>query len=233
VTLTSEGKRLYRNASAPLASFEDFEREFRSEAGERGALIRISASEGVTRYWLLPRLKGYMVTHAALRFEVAATIETLCLIDHDLDFVIRLGDPLDPELVGRKAARLVFGLFASRDYLASHPRIRRRADPALSGVVTGGRAPSAFAKTEASRLRIGPLACRYAAVTTGIGPSLMPVPFALAEGLVELLPHEARFEQDIWLLRRREAHLRKPHRDFARFLERELAASCAWFAGEG
>jgi DNA-binding transcriptional LysR family regulator len=160
-------------------------------------------------------------------------VQALSLIDHDLDFVIRLGDPLDPELVGHKAARLVFGLFASRDYLASHPRIRRRADLNLGEVVTGGNAPSAFAQTEAPRLRIGQLASRYAAVTTGIGPSLMPVPFALADGLVEILPHEARFEQDLWLLRRRETHLRKPHRDFARFLERELAASRAWFAGEG
>jgi DNA-binding transcriptional LysR family regulator len=41
VTMTSEGKRLYRNASALLGSFEDFERDFRLEAGERGALIRI------------------------------------------------------------------------------------------------------------------------------------------------------------------------------------------------
>jgi DNA-binding transcriptional LysR family regulator len=57
VTMTSEGQRLYRNASALLGTFEDFERDFRLEAGARGALIRISASEGVTRYWLLPRLK--------------------------------------------------------------------------------------------------------------------------------------------------------------------------------
>jgi DNA-binding transcriptional LysR family regulator len=49
VTMTSEGKRLYRNASALVGSFEDFERDFRSEAGDRGALLRISASEGVTR----------------------------------------------------------------------------------------------------------------------------------------------------------------------------------------
>jgi len=247
VTMTSEGERLYHNASALLGSFEDFERDFRSEASERGALIRISAPEGVTRYWLLPRLRGYMAKHAALRFDVAATLETLSLIDHDLDFVIRVGDPSDPELVGRKAARLVFGLFASRDYLASRPRIRRRADLDLGDVVGRGNAISrfraeqsgllpalsAFAQNEAPRLRIGPAACHYAAVATGIGPALMPVPFALAEGLVEILPHEARFEQDIWLLRRREAHLRKPHKDFARFLESELVASRAWFSGEG
>jgi hypothetical protein len=147
-----------------------------------------------------------MAKHAATRFEVAATVETLSVIDHDLDFVIRLGDPLDPELVGRKAARLVFGLFASRDYLASHPRIRRRADLDHSDVLAGGSARSrfraeqsgyhlpalsAFAQNEAPRLRIGSLACRYAAVATGIGPALMPVPFALAEGLVEI-----RFCQD-------------------------------------
>jgi DNA-binding transcriptional LysR family regulator len=46
VTMTSEGQRLYRNASALLGTFEDFERDFRLEAGARGALIRISASDG-------------------------------------------------------------------------------------------------------------------------------------------------------------------------------------------
>jgi DNA-binding transcriptional LysR family regulator len=245
VRMTSEGERLYRNAATLHGSLEDFERDFRLDAGERGALIKISASEGMTRYWLLPRLREYMTKHAALRFDVAATMETLSLVDRDLDFVIRVGDPSDPELVGHKVARLVIGLFASRNYLASHPQIRRRADLNLSHVIGRGNtisrfraeqfglipALSAFGQNEAPRLRIGPLASHYAAVVSGIGPALMPAPFALAEGLVEILPREARFQQDMWLLRRREAHLRKRHKDFARYLERELAASSAWFWG--
>src|SRR5260370_35640417 len=42
-TMTSEGERLYHNPSALLGSCEDFEQDFRSEAGQLGRLISTSA----------------------------------------------------------------------------------------------------------------------------------------------------------------------------------------------
>ena len=57
------------------------------------------------------------------------------------------------------------------------------------------------------------------------------MPFALAEGLVRVLPEESS-SLDVWLLRRRETDLRKLTRQVRRFLESELAESRPWFAGQ-
>ncbi len=202
----------------------------------------------MTRYWLLPRLRHFMKLHREARFEVTSTIETLSLADHDLDFVIRIGDPKDSELIGRKVGRLAFGLFASRDYLADRKPIKQRSDLDVDDVVRrdnkipplhGEQASllSALSKLSSSglappRLRIEPVATHYVAASLGLGAAFMPIAFAAADGLIEILPGEARFILDIWLLRRRETALRKPHRDFSRFLSRELASSRGWFAGE-
>jgi DNA-binding transcriptional LysR family regulator len=247
VTLTTEGERLYRAGSKILRSVDEFERDFRLEIGDRAALVKISASEGMTRYWLLPRLRRFMNQHRETRFEVTSTIETLSLSDNDLDFVIRIGDPKDSELVGRKVGRLAFGLFASRDYLADRKPIEQRSDLDVDDVVRrDNKIPplheeqaellSALSKLSASglapRLRIEPVATHYVAASLGLGVAFMPIAFATADGLIEVLPGEAQFILDIWLLRRRETALRKPHRDFSRFLSRELASSRGWFAGE-
>lgn len=248
VRLTAEGERLYHGAAGVLRSFEELEGGLRREAGDRAALVKISASEGMTRHWLLPRLARFATRHPDARFELAATTEALSLVDYDLDFVIRLGDPRDAELVGRKVGSLVFGLFASEGYLAKRVPILTRADLAAEEVIGRGRAVSPFgdepsrlmpafadpASPEAPRRwRIEPFAGHYDAVRQGLGVAMLAVPFARADGLVEILADEARFAVDIWLLRRRETALRKPHRDFARFLARELATSRAWFDGQG
>jgi len=57
------------------------------------------------------------------------------------------------------------------------------------------------------------------------------VPFALAEGLVRVLPQESA-TVNVWLLHRRESDLRKVTREVGRFLENEFSKSKAWFAGQ-
>ena len=69
-----------------------------------------------------------------------------------------------------------------------------------------------------------------AAAGCGLGLALLAVPFAQAEGLVQVLPQET-VTMNVWLLRRRESDLRKLTREVRRFLEAEFAASREWLAG--
>ncbi|MFT6672205.1 MAG: DNA-binding transcriptional LysR family regulator, partial [Afipia broomeae] len=57
VKLTPEGEDLRRSAGDILSAFDLFNRELRSRVGQRSSVVKISATEGLTKHWLLPRVK--------------------------------------------------------------------------------------------------------------------------------------------------------------------------------
>ena len=82
-----------------------------------------------------------------------------------------------------------------------------------------------------STLKLTPVVNHFAATAEGLGLAFLPVPFALAEGLVRVLPGETAL-LDLWLLRRRESDLRKMTKQVWRCLEADLTNSKAWFVGQ-
>ena len=80
-------------------------------------------------------------------------------------------------------------------------------------------------------IRVSPMTNHFAAAAEGIGLALLVVPFALAEGLVRVLPEESA-SVNVWLLRRKESDLRKLTREVRRFLENEFSKSKAWLGGQ-
>jgi DNA-binding transcriptional LysR family regulator len=246
VQLTQEGEELFSSASAMHATFEAFQREFRERMGARSSLIKISATEGLTRHWLIPRVAGLRAKIPGLCVQIDANVQQQSLTQGDLDFVIRMGDPGESELVGRRMGEVDFGIFAGSSYFARRPPPSSLAelydhdliggisdltdfknlgpkDRALQHVWHAALATNAVA-------RLYPIAAQYSAVAEGLGLALLAAPFAEAEGLIRVLPQES-MSIDIWLLRRRESDLRRLTRDVGRYLERELTASRAWLSG--
>src|SRR5438270_595420 len=74
VRLTQEGEELFSSASAVHATFASFQRGFRSRAGARSSLIKISASEGLTRHWLIPRVAGLRAAFPGLCVQIDASV---------------------------------------------------------------------------------------------------------------------------------------------------------------
>lgn len=247
VKLTQEGEHLQRSAADLLQAFEAFQRDLRSRVGERSSVVRISATEGLTKHWLLPRVKKLRDSRSRVYLEIIATVEQQSLAKSDLDFVIRMGDPGDNELIGKKVATVPFGIFASADYLRQQPPPSTPADlkdhdiigytSDFAGLRTARNSEVALfeyfsaAANRRSSVRVMPLANQFAAASAGLGLALLAVPFALAEGLVRVLPAETA-TTNVWLLRRRESDLRRLTRDVRRFLEQEFEASRDWFAGD-
>ena len=246
VKLTQEGEDLQRSAADLMQAFEAFQRDLRSRVGERSSVVRISATEGLTKHWLLPRVRKLRDSNSRAYLEIIATVEQQSLAKSDLDFVIRMGDPGDNELIGKKVATVPFGIFASADYLAQNPAPQTPAelkDHDIIGYTSdfaglrsarNSQVPlfeyfSAAANMRSS-VRVMPVANHFAAAAAGLGLALLAVPFALAEGLVQVLPAETA-TTNVWLLRRRESDLRRLTREVRRFLEDEFEASRDWFAG--
>ncbi|MGA0603831.1 LysR family transcriptional regulator [Caulobacter sp. KR2-114] len=245
VRLTQEGEELFSSASAVHATFQSFQREFRGRMAARSSLLKISATEGLTRHWLIPRVPQLRRRFPGLSIHVDASVQQQSLAESDLDFVIRIGDPGELDLVGRRVGEVGFGIFAGASYLARRQppaSLRDLCDHDLVGGAVGASGfkslranESAFQRVwegavAAAGTRVHPRAAQHAAVAEGLGLSFLATPFAEAEGLIRVLPNEGIFV-DLWLLRRRESDLRPLTRAVGRYLEQELAASQAWLAG--
>lgn len=247
VKLTQEGEALRRSAEGMVRSFESFHRDLSRRVGDRSFEVKLSATEGFTKHWLLPRVKKLRALSKHIRLEINSTVQQQNLASSDLDFVIRCGHPGDSELVGRKVATVAFGIFASESYLAEHMAPRTLSDlvdheiigtstdfPGLHSERAGEMDLLTHFKAAGDAkgsFRIKPVSGHFAAAVEGLGLAFLAIPFALAEGLVRVLPHESS-SMDVWLLRRRESDLRKLTRQVRRFLESELTESRAWLGGQ-
>jgi len=246
VKLTQEGEDLQRSAGDMMLAFESFQRDLRSRVGQRSSVVRISATEGMTKHWLLPRVKELRRRNSRIYLEIVSTVNQQSVATSDLDYVIRMGDPGENDLIGKKVADVPMGIFASEQYLAgrSVPRsLPELKDHDIIGHTTDfvsfrNVRPNQrhlleyFSEAAGARsvVRVNPVANHFAAAGCGLGLALLAVPFAQAEGLVQVLPQET-VTMNVWLLRRRESDLRKLTREVRRFLEGEFAASREWLAG--
>jgi DNA-binding transcriptional LysR family regulator len=247
VKLTQEGEDLQRSAGDIMQAFESFQRDLRARVGRRSAVVRISATEGLTKHWLLPRVKKLREINRRIYLEIVATIQQQSLASSDLDFVIRMGDPGENDLIGKKVATVPFGIFASQDYLAQYGAPQSLAELKEHDIVGHTADFRGMSNTRNSQLplfeyfsaaadirsavRVNPVANHFAAAESGLGLALLAIPFAQAEGLVQVLPTETE-STNVWLLRRRESDLRRLTREVRRYLEEEFAASKDWFAGD-
>jgi DNA-binding transcriptional LysR family regulator len=246
VKLTQEGEDLQRSASEMMLAFQSFQRDLHSRVGQRSSVVRISATEGLTKHWLLPRVKKLRERNSRVYLEIISTVNQQSVATSDLDYVIRMGDPGENDLIGKKVADVPMGIFASEEYLAArsvprslselkdHDIIGHTTDfVSLRNVRPNQRHVLEYFLAAAgtrSVVRVNPVANHFAAAGSGLGLALLAVPFARAEGLVQILPQET-VTMNVWLLRRRESDLRKLTREVRRFLEGEFVASRGWLAG--
>jgi LysR family glycine cleavage system transcriptional activator len=85
--LTDEGTQLFALAAPWLAGLGEFVRAVRTP--DRPPVVAITASNGVSALWLLPRLGGFQAAHAALDVRVIASDRVLNLEAEGIDLAIR------------------------------------------------------------------------------------------------------------------------------------------------
>jgi DNA-binding transcriptional LysR family regulator len=203
VALTQEGEALRHSATNMIGAFEAFQKEVRQQIGMRSSIVRISASEGMTKHWLLPRLRRLREIGDKLQFEIYSTAHQHSLASGDLDFVIRIGRTGDDELVGKRVGQVAFGIYGSRDYLSSRSAPQSVNDlhnhcligqtPDISGPRREAEAEpgliSQFVAAEAvgHGVKVSLVSGQFAATSVGLGLALLAIPFAEAEGLLRVM----------------------------------------------
>lgn len=117
IALTDMGAALLPRAERVESEILAAERDLRGADARLEGSVRITASDGLVHYIVLPGLAELRRTHPGIAIEVRADTRDLDLSRREADVAIRLSRPKEASLVARKLGTLRFGLYASRAYL--------------------------------------------------------------------------------------------------------------------
>ena len=118
VTLTAEGEDYYRRCLAILTAID--EADAAAARTVPVGSLRIDVHSRFAQEYLLPGLPGFLDRYPNIRLHVGEGDRLIDLVAEGVDCAIRVGQPADSGLVGRKLGALAEGTFASPGYLARH-----------------------------------------------------------------------------------------------------------------
>jgi len=172
--------------------------------------VRLSTTEGLGIHWLPPHLAAFRDRHPNIAVELVVDNFAVNLARRDADIALRLIRPQQPDLIGRKVARLRLGLYAARSYLARR-RPPAQADELRQHDLVGfegnlaaiGQAVWFGAAIGDARVafRSNSLLAQFEAVRAGIGIGVLSSYMAEPDpALARVLPGLAPPDIDIWLV---------------------------------
>jgi len=118
VSATLDGEAYHRRCVSLLADLEDAEAAF-SGAKPRG-LLRVDLHGTLARHFLLPALPAFLERYPDLQLHIGEGDRLVDLVREGIDCVLRVGEPQDSAMVGRRIAMLEEATWASPDYLGRH-----------------------------------------------------------------------------------------------------------------
>ncbi|MBS7700740.1 MULTISPECIES: LysR substrate-binding domain-containing protein [unclassified Chelatococcus] len=204
--------------------------------------MRIAGPEGFLCAYLAPRLAPLRERNPGLNVQLVTMPHLMSVSKREFDIAVTVGQVLKGRAVTRKLCDYSLGLFASEDYLRSHPPIRgvhELVDHPLIGYVDdlivmpdlnylGEIAPELRATIQATSL----MAQREMAVA-GLG--LCVLPFFMARenpALRPVLPDAIRRDRSYWLVAHAETRELAAHRAVIDFVT-QLATGPAWNSFNG
>jgi DNA-binding transcriptional LysR family regulator len=159
--LTEQGELLYRTAHDVFMQLEAARTKLTDSREKPNGELKVQTTIGVGAYWLTPRLGEFFDLYPDIRITLITTDEELDLAMREADVAIRLGQPVQPDLIQRKLFAMHFHAYASPEYLKRSGTPRSPED--LDGhriLAIGGNAPrylrSVLWLTEVGRNGKGP-----------------------------------------------------------------------------
>ena len=123
---TLDGEAYYRRCLAIVSDVEEAESAF-TGAKPTGPL-RVDVHGTLARHFLLPGLPRFLAEYPGIQLHLGEGDRLVDLIREGVDCVLRVGEPRDSAMVGKRIAMLQEGTFASPDYLEKFGTPRRPED---------------------------------------------------------------------------------------------------------
>lgn len=128
IALTAAGSRFYEHAKRMLEDHAEAVAAARGLTEQPAGLLRINAPLGFGEMHLHRIARNFLAAYPKIQIELLLNDRYVDLVKEGVDLTIRLSGPLPPDVVARTLATSERFLAASRQYVASHPKIRSLAD---------------------------------------------------------------------------------------------------------
>ncbi|WP_420872594.1 LysR family transcriptional regulator [Nitrospirillum pindoramense] len=115
VSPTLDGEAFYQRCLRLLADVEEAEGAFR--ATNPKGLLRVDVHGTLARHFLFPALPDLLARHPGLELSISEGDRLVDLVREGVDCVLRVGEPRDSALIGRRVALLPQATVASPAYL--------------------------------------------------------------------------------------------------------------------
>jgi DNA-binding transcriptional LysR family regulator len=140
--LTEQGELLYRTAHDVFMKLEAARTKLADSREKPNGEIRVTTTVGIGVHWLTPRLGDFLDLYPDIRVTLITTDEELDLAMREADVAIRIGQPVQPELIQRKLFAMHYHAYASPDYLKRYGTPRSPDDLDNHRILSiGGNAP--------------------------------------------------------------------------------------------
>jgi DNA-binding transcriptional LysR family regulator len=128
LSLSSTGRTLLPHTERMEAELLAAERALQGADSKTQGRVRLTASDGVTNYLIVPAISELRLKHPQLTIEIRSDARNLDLSRREVDIALRLSRPKEPSLVARRMGTLTFSLFGSIRYLAKKGTPRKIQD---------------------------------------------------------------------------------------------------------
>lgn len=202
--LTAAGQAMRQASTRIDGEIAAIRRQVTGQDQRFGGQVRVTATDMLAIGLLPPHMAAFRATWPGIELELLVSDTALDLTRREADIALRLGNPVQDMLVGRRVGRMAFAVYANaarhragidRDlarnewigFGSGHAPLRRVMDAWLPGL------RPAFCTNSIS--------AAVAAARAGIG--LAPLPCAIADpdpALVRVAPFPNDFRLDLWVL---------------------------------
>jgi molybdate transport repressor ModE-like protein len=204
--LTKAGRKALQAAEEMERIASGLGRNLEADADHLSGKVRITATEALGTYFILPRLAPFHQRHPSLTIELVLDNRTLSLSRRKADIAIRLTRPDEEGIVAKRLGAVAYGLYIRRD----HPHADRLAGPSGAPLPIC-RLDKALAELPESlwlerhfpeahdAFVSNSLVALYQAVMTGWGAALLPSFLASGNRDLACLTSQPAVSREIWL----------------------------------
>jgi DNA-binding transcriptional LysR family regulator len=116
--LTPAGQAILRQSAVMEGAALDLERVAAGRDSLAAGIVRLTATEALTRRIVIPAVAALREHHPDLQVDLLTSVRSLDIARREADMAIRLARPSNPDLVCRRLGEVGYSLYASRRYLA-------------------------------------------------------------------------------------------------------------------
>ena len=209
VSPTDAGLAILQSARQMERAFYDVVRKTAAPDTKNRGLVRVSITEGLGTYWVMPRLVSFCRQHPYLLVDLRCAMESADVLRMEADLAIQFTRPTAPDLMVTKLGRLHIYPFAAKSYVERYGLPTSNADMVNHRLVQQA-APQIDANAWAQQLgldsvegivgiRSNASSAIFYAIESGAGIGALPTYACVMNAPVVPVDLQGSHSLDIWL----------------------------------